>query len=93
MIVDYADQPKAEAAVAQPVATAPTPAPAPENKPKNRSTVANPTKAVWQIADEMKQANAAVTRKQVVDECVRRGIALYTARTQYQRWHKKNGTA
>jgi hypothetical protein len=44
--------------------------------------MAHPTKAVWAIADEMKAANPAVTRKQVVDECVRRGIALYTARTQ-----------
>ena len=36
----------------------------------------------------MKAANPATTRKQVVEECVRRGIALYTARTQFQRWSK-----
>jgi hypothetical protein len=92
VIVDYVDQPKAEEPAAPPVATAPTPAMLAESKPKNKSTVANPTKTVWAIADEMKAANAAVTRRQVVDECVRRGIALYTARTQYQRWSKAKQT-
>jgi hypothetical protein len=56
------------------------------------STIEKPTKAVWTIADEMKAANPTVTRKAIVDECVRRGVAFYTARTQYQRWAKSKAT-
>jgi hypothetical protein len=52
------------------------------------STIEKPTRAVWTIPDEMKAANPTVTRKAIVDECVRRGVAFYTARTQYQRWSK-----
>lgn len=59
----------------------------------NRSTVERPTKAVWHIADEMFAANPQVRRKDVIAECVRRGIAFYTARTQYQQWlTAKKGT-
>jgi hypothetical protein len=46
------------------------------------STVERPTKQVWHIADEMKGAK----RKEVLDACVKAGIAYYTARTQYQLW-------
>jgi DNA-directed RNA polymerase subunit RPC12/RpoP len=61
---------------------------------KNRSTVERPTKLVWHIADEMSAANPQVRRKDVIAECVSRGIAFYTARTQYQQWlATKNGTA
>jgi hypothetical protein len=56
-----------------------------EAKP-SKSTIESPTKAVWHIADEMHKANPNVARKTVIEECVRRGIAFYTARTQYQRW-------
>lgn len=52
----------------------------------NCSTIERPTKAVWHIADEMSAANPQVRRKDVIAECVRRGIAFYTARTQYQQW-------
>lgn len=94
VVEDYADQPKAP-----PVATAPAPAPAspapakPEVVKPSKSTVEKPTKAVWTIADEMRKANPQATRKEIVDECIRRGIAFYTARTQYQRWAKSNPTA
>jgi len=58
------------------------------------STVERPTKLVWHIADEMFNANPEVRRKDVIAECVNRGIAFYTARTQYQQWlATKNGTA
>lgn len=61
---------------------------------KHKSDIARPTKAVWHIADEMFAANPQVRRKDVIAECVRRGIAFYTARTQYQQWlATKNGTA
>jgi hypothetical protein len=59
-----------------------------EAKPevKHKSDIERPTKAVWHIADEMSAANPQVRRKDVIAECVRRGIAFYTARTQYQQW-------
>ena len=60
----------------------------------NHSTIERPTKTVWHIADEMVAANPQVRRKDVIAECVKRGIAFYTARTQYQQWlATKNGTA
>lgn len=57
------------------------------------STVALPTKLVWNVADEMVAAAKAAgqpapKRKAVIEECVRRGIAYGTARTQYQHWFK-----
>lgn len=48
----------------------------------NASTTERPCKLVWHIADEMKGAK----RKQVIAEAERRGVAYYTARTQYQLW-------
>lgn len=51
-----------------------------------KSLVERPTAMVWFIAEEMKQENPNVRRKDVIDECIKRGIAYYTARTQYQRW-------
>ena len=54
--------------------------------PVNVSTIERPTKAVWHIADEMKAKNPNVRRKDVIAECVARGIATFTARTQYQQW-------
>ncbi len=96
---DYAERPTAEKPPpvpvppqpepSTPVATEPKPEAANAAKP-SKSTIANPVREVWRIADEMKTANPNVTRKQVVDECVRRGIAFYTARTQYQRWSAKS---
>lgn len=68
---------------------------APGNKPGwvHASSVLKPTKLVWVIADEMyaEAQNAGKpmpTRKEVQDECVRRGIASGTARTQFQHWFK-----
>ena len=52
----------------------------------NSSTIERPTKAVWHIADEMKAKNPSVRRKDVIAECIARGIANFTARTQYQQW-------
>lgn len=57
------------------------------------SSVEKPTKMVWFIADEMyAKAEAAAqpmpSRKEVQDECVKRGIASGTARTQFQHWFK-----
>lgn len=52
----------------------------------HESTVERPCKLVWHIADEMTAANPAVRRKDVLTACVARGVAFYTARTQYQQW-------
>lgn len=62
------------------------------------STVVKPTKMVWHVADEMIAAaidagKPLPSRKEVQDECVRRGIASGTARTQYQAWKKANDNA
>lgn len=55
----------------------------PADKPR-LSTTQKPTKKVWNIADTMPKAS----RKEVIAECVRQGIAYGTARTQYQAWFK-----
>jgi hypothetical protein len=52
----------------------------------HESTVNNPCKLVWGIATDMKEANPLVKRGAVLEECVRQGVAYYTARTQYQSW-------
>jgi hypothetical protein len=52
----------------------------------NFSTVERPCKKVWWIADEMITTNPKVKRGAVLAECVKQGIAFYTARTQYQQW-------
>jgi hypothetical protein len=62
------------------------------------SSVERPVKRVWAIADEMIAAALAAglpkpSRKEVQDECVARGIASGTARTQYQAWKKANDSA
>lgn len=57
------------------------------------SSIEKPTKRVWAIADEMYAAaeaegKAMPSRSEVQAECVRRGIASGTARTQFQHWFK-----
>ena len=52
----------------------------------HKSTVDSPTRLVWHIANEMIKVNELVTRKEVIAECERQGIAHFTARTQYQQW-------
>src|SRR5574343_346636 len=62
------------------------PAKGPKPDVKHKSDIELPTKRVWHIADEMKAKDPAVRRKDVIAECVRQGVAFYTARTQYQQW-------
>lgn len=61
---------------------------APVDKPR-LSTCEKPTKKVWHIADSMPKAS----RKEVIEECVRQGIAYGTSRTQYQAWFKASQEA
>ena len=48
------------------------------------SRVEKPCRAVWDIAEAMRNEDPTVRRKDVIEACVSRGIAYYTARTQYQ---------
>lgn len=48
------------------------------------STVDNPCQLVWDLADKMVPNGA--TRKEVMDAAQKKGVAFYTARTQYQLW-------
>lgn len=57
------------------------------------SEVDSPVALVWTIADEMfaraaKNGDPKPRRKDVVAACQEQGVAYYTARTQYQSWHK-----
>lgn len=58
---------------------------------RDRSTVDKSVRLVWAIADEMTAANSSVTHREVIAECVRRGIALNTAKTQYSAWRLVHG--
>ena len=48
------------------------------------SVISNPVKMVWDIADRM----WGQRRKDIIEECVKQGIAYNTARTQYQAFYK-----
>lgn len=52
----------------------------------NTSTAKRPCTLVWQIADDINAVTPGAKRSVVLAECVRQGIAFYTARTQYQQW-------
>lgn len=58
----------------------------PQKNRLHKSQIESPTKTVWAVADEMFEKNPSTTRKQVIEECTKRGIAYFTARTQYQQW-------
>lgn len=48
----------------------------------HQSEIKRPCKTVWAIADSMK----GKTRAEIIAACVAKGIAFYTARTQYQQY-------
>lgn len=56
-----------------------------ENSP---STAEHPCKLVWIIASALVEANPNIRRKEVLAACVERGVAYYTARTQYQQYRQ-----
>ncbi len=49
---------------------------------ENRSTVKKPCRLVWDLADAM----IGASRKDVIAAAEAKGVAYYTARTQYQLW-------
>jgi hypothetical protein len=77
-----------EAANASPVEKKPKAKAAPVELTEGQrtSTAERPTKAVWFIADEMRLADPLARRKDIIAECQARGIAYFTARTQFQLW-------
>lgn len=48
----------------------------------HQSEILRPCKTVWAIADGMK----GKSRAEIIAACVHKGIAFYTARTQYQQY-------
>lgn len=69
--------------------------PLPKDYKPVKSVIQSPVKAVWTMATEMNKRAAETgttcKRKDVVEACVRAGIAFYTARTQYQAWLTAGG--
>lgn len=58
--------------------------PAPSTGERPRSTVENPTKLVWRLADEM----VGQPRAAVIAACEAAGVNKATASTQFYRWQK-----
>ena len=83
-----AEQAKIIAEQAQPEPEAAKPAPKADGRHRPESWILSstpkPTKKVWVVAEELNGAS----RKEVIAECIRRGIAPGTSRTQYQAWFK-----
>lgn len=57
---------------------------------RERSTVEGACGIVWDIAEKMLKIEG-VTRKQIIDECVRAGVNINTAKTQYQHYRAAAG--
>lgn len=52
-----------------------------------KSTISNPVKFVWDLAQEMVKADPTARRKDIIEAAINAGVAGYTARTQYQAWY------
>lgn len=48
------------------------------------------TGRVWAIADRLKLEHGRTNRNQVVETCMKEGINVNTANTQYSQWAKTN---
>ena len=63
-----------------------------KNEHKEKSEVKKPCSLVWEIAEESREYAIAtetkLSRKDVIEKCVKAGVAYNTARTQYQLWHQ-----
>lgn len=51
----------------------------------HKSTIESPCYVVWDTADKMSKTGAR--RKDIINACIKQGVAFYTARTQYQLWY------
>lgn len=59
---------------------------APKREQIRQSTCSRPCERVWAIIESMPGAS----RKEILDRCERKGIAKYTATTQYQAYRAAN---
>jgi hypothetical protein len=48
----------------------------------HKSKAENPVQLVWELAS----ANPKLRRRDIINLCLAKGVAFYTARTQYQLW-------
>lgn len=60
---------------------------------RNQSSIEKPVAAVHRITNEMRDADPAARRKDIIAACEEAGIAFYTARTQVQIALKKREEA
>ncbi|QBQ71164.1 hypothetical protein S0112_044 [Shewanella phage S0112] len=68
------------------VKPAPKPAVSDANAVKGKSAMKGACKLVWDVAGAMLADNPDCGRKAIIEECVGRGVAYFTARTQLQRY-------
>lgn len=54
----------------------------------HKSKVKNPVQAAWESFERSRKDHGFVKRKLFIDEALARGLAFYTARTQFQEWKK-----
>jgi len=55
---------------------------------EGESTVDSPVKVVRELAEKMTKADPKVARKDIIKAAMAKGVAYYTAATQYQLWRK-----
>lgn len=64
------------------------------NNPPNKSRVKSPVKYCWEIFDKLKaRLGPNLTRKYAIATAVDKGVAFYTARTQWQEWRRAGDPA
>lgn len=60
-----------------------------KNVIRRKSTLDSPVKRCWQIFEDAKvQLGPKFCRKLAIDIALKKGIAYYTARTQWQEWRQ-----
>lgn len=57
---------------------------------EHKSKIESPCAVVHALVDEFYKTH---TRKQIIEMAISRGVAFYTARTQYQKWFKAHKNA
>lgn len=57
----------------------------PDGTPRAKSEVASPVRIVWETCEAMSNAS----RKEIIAECIAKGVNPATAATQYSRWRRE----
>jgi hypothetical protein len=86
LMAHYSPMKKAASTAPRPM---PTPAAPRTRQVRKRSTNASPVATVWRTCDTLRLMG--YSRKDMIAECVRRGVNKNTAATQYARWKKARG--